>query len=342
MSDAHFRGDGTKLVWFDPEFTEEIVVESDVFETVAANACYQCNCTSIDLTRTTIRRIETHAFNTSYSLQTIKLPDTIVTILSAAIHRCGITSFYVGPKVKSFTGRSLSQNPNLNTLEVDPQNEYFVSSNNFIFDKNKTKLIRTPVVFDQYSIPFRDTVEVLSDQCMSIARISSFFGWKSIKNISVMVFHATNWIKYIDLSMTQITQIPREAFRLCHSLKTIKLPETLEIIDEKAFILLNGLESINIPHSVTSISNSAFSNLNNLKEINYFGNISFSSNELFDNCSNIREIHVTNLYLASTFANFPVKNDAYQMMLKTPLFSICNQMNYCYTYTFIYSVLVYL
>ena len=65
-----------------------------------------------------------------------------------------------------------------------------------------------------------------------------------------------------------VTEIGGSAFARCTNVKEIKLPETLETIENYAFGSCTGLESIKIPSKVKTIGEKAFGYCSSLKEIN--------------------------------------------------------------------------
>ena len=71
----------------------------------------------------------------------------------------------------------------------------------------------------------------------------------------------------IDLSGTDLTELPAEMFYNRHAIKSIKLPEKLISIGRYSFYNCNSLENVIIPESVTFIDEYAFSNCYALKTV---------------------------------------------------------------------------
>lgn len=71
----------------------------------------------------------------------------------------------------------------------------------------------------------------------------------------------------IDLSLTKITNIPKEMFTNTTNLGKITLPDTVTNIEEKAFSGCYSLNSIRFPNNLENISEGAFSNCSGLKLI---------------------------------------------------------------------------
>lgn len=77
-------------------------------------------------------------------------------------------------------------------------------------------------------------------------------------NVSGDTNTATTSLTTIDLSATQVTQLPNNLFQGCTSLSNVKLPAGLTNIGNNAFQNTTSLKTIDIPSSVTSIGDSAF------------------------------------------------------------------------------------
>ena len=73
---------------------------------------------------------------------------------------------------------------------------------------------------------------------------------------------------------SQLEQIGIGAFKYCHSLKSLELPEGLRYIGDRAFYNCNSLENIFIPSSIEIIEPKAFGYCDKLKRIDFSGTIS--------------------------------------------------------------------
>lgn len=118
----------------------------------------------------------------------------------------------------------------------------------------------------------------------------------------------------IDLSQTEIPEIPKEMFTNTTNLGKITLPDTVTNIEEKAFSGCYSLNSIRFPNNLENISEGAFSNCSGLKLIilssgaltnisnnAFYGssslvnlilpaNISNVCNTAFSNCSQLKNL----------------------------------------------------
>ena len=78
---------------------------------------------------------------------------------------------------------------------------------------------------------------------------------------------SSDLLESIDLSGTDVTEIPNEAFKDFTALEKAILPETLQKIGDRAFYK-SSLKSIVIPNSVTEMGNQAFSAYRDLVDTN--------------------------------------------------------------------------
>ena len=78
------------------------------------------------------------------------------------------------------------------------------------------------------------------------------------QTVTSSIFNACTSLTTIDLSATQVTQLPANLFQGCTSLSNVKLPSGLTSIGQQAFQDTTSLKTIEIPSSVTTINGSAF------------------------------------------------------------------------------------
>lgn len=95
-----------------------------------------------------------------------------------------------------------------------------------------------------------------------------------------------------------LKKIPKSMFFSCDSLKTIVIPDTVEIIENCAF-LGSGIENIDIPDSVIIIGYGTFSGCSNLKTASIGSGIKQIWEEAFNNCSNLVTVNINVEYLST-------------------------------------------
>ena len=93
---------------------------------------------------------------------------------------------------------------------------------------------------------------------------------------------------YVDLSRTTMKEIPAKGFQDNQKLVEIKLPNTLETINNEAFSGCHMLKNIIFPASLTTIGNSAFKSCSSLRILDLsYTKITAINNESFNNCVNL-------------------------------------------------------
>jgi len=80
------------------------------------------------------------------------------------------------------------------------------------------------------------------------------------------------------------------AFSDCVSLKTIKLPKSIKIINYKAFFNCSSLQKIDLPPSLTTLGDAAFEFCSSLQKIDLPPSLTTLSGSTFKYCSSLKEI----------------------------------------------------
>ena len=141
---------------------------------------------------------------------------------------------------------------------------------------------------------------------------------KTLGSIGEYAFEGTK-LKTVDLSNTEITNLPKGSFYNCQQLNDVKLPKALTDIGESAFYK-SAIASITFPYSLQKIDAWAFqfTQLTNVvipTKTGHIGDGAFSDN------ANLNTVVVNGLecYLAvSAFANCPTLTDVYITSDKEP------------------------
>ena len=170
----------------------------------------------------------------------IIIPDKIkgypVNILSSNVFNGCTTLTYikVPATVKTLSGETFAECRNLMNIEIDKNNETYVSEDGIVFNLDKSTLVAFPNGRSgKYIIP--ETVLTIGS--------SAFAGAYKITDVNMY---------------NSVSSVSANAFRGCFSLKNLRLSDCLSVIGEKAFANCVDLREIHIPGSVSIIGADAF------------------------------------------------------------------------------------
>lgn len=88
-----------------------------------------------------------------------------------------------------------------------------------------------------------------------------------------------------------VTKIGEEAFKDCHSLTGISIPESVTVIDVYAFLHCSNLTNITIPNSVTRINDWAFHSCSALTSVTIPNSVSTLEQNAFVDCENLARFY---------------------------------------------------
>ena len=89
-----------------------------------------------------------------------------------------------------------------------------------------------------------------------------------------------------------VTSIGKKAFKGCHALKTVTIPDTVTVINNQAFDQCQSLKTVNIGKNVKTIGYKAFSECKALTSINIPDGITTIGNNAFIKCFNLGSIAI--------------------------------------------------
>ncbi len=190
---------------------DRIITLEEGIETLQAKAVFNCsNAVTINLP-TTLKRLEAQSLQGMINVKTIKLGKNVQYIEG---------------------GHAFDYNDTLQSIEIDPENPYFMAENGTIYTKDKTQLVAfINNTVTQFTIP--EGIEVI--------QVSAFSGRKQLTNIVLP---------------TTLKEIKYYSFARCHGLTKIEIPNSIESIEWAVFEDCSNLSQIIIDKPKGSISGS--------------------------------------------------------------------------------------
>lgn len=141
----------------------------------------------------------------------------------------------------------------LENIVVDEKNEYYAAVQGILYGKNKG------VITELYYCPAKKGGEVVLPSTLKTVAVSAFDGNELITKISFQDGKVT------DANFT----IGTRAFAYCKALKTVELPSGLSVIVNNLFAGSVVLETVKIPNTVNKIEQQAFLNCSALTTLDF-------------------------------------------------------------------------
>ena len=211
-------------------------------------------------------------FSYCYSLHTVTLPDSVISIEERAFTGTALTQIHIPANVAQIGTDAFSECFALSTITSD--SESYPAIDNVLYEKAANgdyALIRYPSRREDPAFKIPNGVARIEthafDCCSYLASVKIP---DSVVSIGTGAFMNCPALQDIEFSC-RLTELPESVFAGCISLKSIDIPEGITQILDDAFAGCEQLERIAIPSSVTKIPESAFSNCTALNNIEYSG-----------------------------------------------------------------------
>ena len=207
----------------------------------------------------TVEAIDSIAFDWMWtdSVTKIEIPSSIIMIAP--------TAFQLGESLKE--------------INVDSNNNYYMSEDGVVYTKDKTKLIVCPSGKESVEIP--NTVTTIEEYAfLHCSRLTTIEIPCSVINIKFMAFSQCTNLKRIELS-NSIEMIENYAFSSCRSLTNIELPNSMTIIGVGLFEECSSLSQVEIPEGIRSIKDNAFDGCSSLTKIEIPDSVTSIGDEAF-------------------------------------------------------------
>ena len=207
-----------------------------------------------------IRLIGPDAWQSCRQLRIVKLPATVVGISDNAFRSCKLPNGVTAPGCREFGYKAFAECCSLQWVyTAEGVANQFSSSTKF-----GHYLFRGCIYLAEFTLqetpspPLPTAVSDLSLGCLSSTGITTLTLTQSFAVIGAHACDNCCLLKQVDLSNTQIEEIPEFTFVHCTSLMEISLPPTLRTIRVKAFMNCAALPEVAIPPTLKYIASRAF------------------------------------------------------------------------------------
>jgi len=275
-------------------YIKKIVVEHGVTNVGSRVFEYCHNLQSVSLPDTLIS-IGAYAFRSCGNLLEIRIPDSVTAIGDGCFSSCdSLVKVYLSESME-YIGDSAFYSCNALQEITIPAGVSYIGEGTFRYCK---KLMAISV--DEGSKDYcSDAQGVLFNKDRSCLIQYPSNSAESIYQIPDGVSTIAKWAFAFSVHLTQINipnsvnKIEEFAFSCCSGIQNIVLPDGITAIEEYTFARCSSLQSIYIPNGVTDIGNAAFSQCTSLQSIYIPGTVSRIGEGGFSRCSSLLEIAVS-------------------------------------------------
>lgn len=212
---------------------------------IAANQSISGMCTVKPGTKTIAGR----AFDSCRNLESIIIPDSVVSIGNHAFFSCSSLKSIMIPKNVTSIGDEVFYNCfDLASINVDSDNLAYCSEGGVLYNKEKTEIIRYPKEKSGAFFAIPDGVTSIS--------VGAFADCANLISVTIP---------------DSVVSIGDSAFSECSSLINVTIPDGVTEIGYRTFYKCSRLRSITIPNSVLIIGQEAFAECTGLENVYYIG-----------------------------------------------------------------------
>ena len=249
-----------------------------------------------------IEVVYTEDFYGCKNLSSVTFEEGIERIYEDAFYGCNLTNIYIPSSVNDISNTTFAHNPNIETIEVSPDNWYYYSENNCLIRKNTKELltgcknsvipgdIKSIGFYAFYNCPGLKSITIPK----SVTDMNGYginpFACRDLETIRVEAGNSCYYVENNCLMKRIANDWGPDDYLLITGCRNSVIPAGTTSIAYSAFECCAGLTSIVIPDSVTYLAGSAFRNCVDLQSIVIPGSIGLIEDSTFENCANLQHV----------------------------------------------------
>ena len=279
------------------------------YKEIGKSACSYCIVEKIDMKLTHITTINDAAFSDCHSLTEVIFPDTLEFIGENSFGATKLREIYLPNNATNIADSAWNWISTIQSFSVHPENTKYSTEYGSLFNKNKTILYRaTNNITNYLDIPHYNELTCVAAFSLTFVPITSFVAAKTLVQIETYTFHLVAKLQILDLTYSQITEMPFFSIRNAAELCVLKCPISLQVMKTNAISLAN-MKTVVIFPSLNTLDPNVFHDCNNLQSIIYYGVDDFSMVNITSGTTDFHKIHVytTRLYQYKLFGMIEVE-----------------------------------
>ena len=268
---------------------KSIVLPSSVKSIEAETFANSKMLETIDLSKTQIKKIPDSCFSNCVSLNYVNLPDTIEDISMFAFQMCQSLQELELPHSLKDIRYGVFQKSGLVKISL-PENTTIYKA--VFFDCNNLEAVFLP----------KNLKEVSSELFKHCVNLKSIKIPENVTAINKEAFLNCTSLKEVVFN-EKLETIEESAFKLT-GLKTLSLPNSINLIEYDAFCLMPNLEKAVLPQSLEKLPCRMFYGCANLEEVVFPKDLKFIENATFENCTSLKKLNLPEGLISIGFRGF--------------------------------------
>ena len=229
--------------------------------------CYKLK--DINIPKNNLQRIGDYAFLGCSKIEELTLPSTLTEIVQSAFVGC--------------TG--------LRNITVEECNPNYLTEDDVLFNRQKTKLILFPAQCDKISYKIPVTVSTIAPGAFSGCKLKHLTLPPTLTKIGESWLGGLEQLESIDIP-SSVTTIGLGALSGCSSLQELYVPDNVRSIDRSAFSNCTSLVRVHLPEGLARIEGWTFDGCTSLSEVNIPEGVNYIGMDAFRNCSSLSAIQI--------------------------------------------------
>lgn len=225
-------------------------------------------------------RLANYIFADCTALQSVTLPDNMILIGTASFYNSGLTSFTIGANIESINNAAFAECSNLVTVDIKGTEKKL----GIAYGSNITSVSSFGVFYNCTSLK---SIDLSTRSAIYCSATTSTAAYKALGNYT---FYGCSLLKSVKLP-NDLQLIGSYSFYDCESLVSINIPTNTKYIGNNAFYN-SGLVNVVIPDNVVNIGESAFRKSKDLVSVQLPDQLNRIYKYAFMDCTSLKSLYL--------------------------------------------------